>query len=86
MKPQADHNADIAQFADLLILKDKALKEAVKDALEQEEFECKMDLLKQEVCKQEEEIKLVQKNLKEAERILVINLISLSLSSVNLTF
>ena len=62
---------DISQFADLLILKDKEVKANVKDALEQEEFERKMDLLKQEVAKQEEEIKQVQKNLKEAERILV---------------
>lgn len=65
------HNVDISQFADLLILKDKEVKANVKDALEQEEFERKMDLLKQEVAKQEEEIKQVQKNLKEAERILV---------------
>lgn len=67
---------DISQFADLLILKDKEVKANVKDALEQEEFERKMDLLKQEVAKQEEEIKQVQKNLKEAERILVSILLS----------
>lgn len=71
MKVQLGHNVDISQFADLLILKDKEIKANVKDALEQEEFECKMDLLRQEVAKQEEEIKQVQKNLKEAERILV---------------
>lgn len=65
------HNVDISQFADLLILKDKEVKANVKDALEQEQFERKLDLLKQEVAKQEEEIKQVQKNLKEAERILV---------------
>lgn len=70
-KNQMGHNVDISQFADLLILKDKEVKANVKDALEQEQFERKLDLLKQEVAKQEEEIKQVQKNLKEAERILV---------------
>lgn len=69
-KQMMGHNVEILQFADLLILKDKELKAQVKDAIEQEEFESKMDLLKQEVGKQDDEIKQVQKNLKEAERIL----------------
>lgn len=75
LKQQMGHNVDISQFADLLISKDQELKAQIKDAEEQEEFERKMDLLKLEVNKQEDEIKQVQKNLKEAERILVSKMI-----------
>lgn len=80
-KPQrvgiaVDHN----QLADLLVAKDKELKNALKLAQEQEDIQKKMDALKKEVDKQDEEIKVLQKNLKEAEHILVRKYVKLFIS------
>lgn len=70
-KPQRQTIMDHTQLADLLVAKDKELKNTIKLALEQEEIQKKIDCLKQEVDKQDEEIIKIQKHLKEAEHILV---------------
>ncbi len=55
----------------LLIQKDKELKEAMKTAGEQGEIDKKMKELQAEVQKQDDHIKQLQKQLKDAETLLV---------------
>lgn len=70
-KPQRAHGYDHAQLTELLIAKDSELKNELLLASEQEEIQKKIDSLKDEVDKQDEEIKQLQKHLKEAEHVLV---------------
>ena len=72
-KPQrqaAGHLTDHEQLAQLLVAKDKELKAYLKMAAEQEEIQVKTDLLEAEVDKQDEQIRQLQKHLKDAEHIL----------------
>lgn len=62
--------ADYAQRTDLLVAKDKELKETLKLAAEQAKIDEKMDILKAEVERQDQDINQLQKQLKEAEQIL----------------
>lgn len=62
--------ADYAQLTDLLVAKDKELKETLQLAEEQAKIDKKMDTLKAEVERQDQDINRLQKQLKEAEQIL----------------
>lgn len=62
--------ADYAQLTDLLVAKDKELKETLQLAEEQAKIDKKMDTLKAEVERQDQDINQLQKQLKEAEQIL----------------
>ena len=64
------YTVDIGEFAELIVTKHNELHSYVQVASEQEEFEKKIGTLKQQVDKEEEEIKNLQKKLKEAEHIL----------------
>jgi mediator of RNA polymerase II transcription subunit 4 len=64
------YTVDIGDFADLIVSKHKELQCQVQVAREQEDFEKKIGTLRQDVDKEEEEIKTLQKKLKEAEHIL----------------
>ncbi len=68
---------DSNQLADLLVAKDKELKNELKLAAEQQEVQKKMNALKTEVDKNDEEIRQLQKHLKEAEHILVCLLVKI---------
>lgn len=57
-------------LTDLLIAKDNELKETLQLAAEQAKIEQKMDVLKAEVERQDQDINQLQKQLKEAEQIL----------------
>ena len=59
------------ELTTLLIQKDAELKETMKLASEQGEIDKKMKLLEEEVAKQDNCIKQLQKNLKDAETVLV---------------
>lgn len=59
-----------SQLAELLVAKDKELKDTLKQADEQAEIQKKMDALQVEVEKQDQDIRQLQKHLKEAEHIL----------------
>ncbi|XP_051165415.1 mediator of RNA polymerase II transcription subunit 4 [Leptopilina boulardi] len=59
-----------AQLTELLIAKDKELKETLKKAAEQGKINLKMEALKAEVERQDQEIQQLQRQLKEAEQIL----------------
>lgn len=61
---------EYAQLTDLLVAKDKELKETLKLAEEQAQIDKKMDILKAEVERQDQDINQLQKQLKEAEQIL----------------
>lgn len=61
---------EYAQLTDLLVAKDKELKETLKLAEEQAQIDKKMDILKAEVEQQDQFINQLQKQLKEAEQIL----------------
>ncbi|XP_019871412.1 mediator of RNA polymerase II transcription subunit 4 isoform X2 [Aethina tumida] len=61
---------EYAQLTDLLVAKDNELKETLKLAAEQALINQKMDLLKAEVERQDQDINQLQKQLKEAEQIL----------------
>lgn len=63
-------SAEHAQLTELLIAKDKELKETLKKAAEQGKINLKMDALKGEVERQDQEIQQLQRQLKEAEQIL----------------
>ncbi|KAI1303041.1 Mediator of RNA polymerase II transcription subunit 4 [Halotydeus destructor] len=67
---QAGHQFDHSQIAELLVSKDKELRSCLQLAVEQEEIQKKMDAVRAEVEKQDEEIKNLQKHLKDAEHIL----------------
>lgn len=59
-----------AQLIELLLFKDKEFKKTLKRADEQARINLKIDDLKSEVATQDKEIQKLQKELKEAERIL----------------
>lgn len=62
--------ADYALRTDLLVAKDKEFKETLKLAAEQAKIDEKIDMLKVEVERQDQDINQLQKQLKEAEQIL----------------
>lgn len=66
----AGQTLEHSQVADLLVAKDKELKHYLKLAAEQEEIQKKADALKAEVDKQDEEIRQLQRHLKDAEHVL----------------
>lgn len=61
---------EYAQLTELLVAKDQELKETLKLAAEQGQINTKMNLLKAEVDRQDQDINHLQKQLKEAEQIL----------------
>ncbi|XP_058463155.1 mediator of RNA polymerase II transcription subunit 4 [Malaya genurostris] len=69
-KHQKMSSADHSQLVELLVSKDKEMKSTLQLAAEQAGIEKKMDGLRQQVKKQDEEINHLQKQLKEAEHIL----------------
>lgn len=63
-------SAEYVQLTNLLVAKDDELKDTLKLAEEQAQIEKKMDILKGEVERQDQDLNLLQKQLKEAEQIL----------------
>ncbi|XP_023021666.1 mediator complex subunit 4 [Leptinotarsa decemlineata] len=61
---------EYAQLTDLLVAKDQELKETLQLAAEQAHINKKLDILKAEVERQDQDINHLQKQLKEAEQIL----------------
>ncbi|GAB6024170.1 Mediator of RNA polymerase II transcription subunit 4 [Chamberlinius hualienensis] len=61
---------EYTQLTELLIQKDQAMKNGLQLAAEQAEIQTKMDTLQLEVDKQDQEIRQLQKQLKDAEHIL----------------
>lgn len=61
---------EYSQLTDLLIQRDQELKSTLKLASEQAEIQKKMESLQGEVEKQDQDIRQLQKHLKEAEHIL----------------
>lgn len=59
------------QLSELLVKKDYELKREIANAHEQEVIQSKIEILRTEVEKYDEELRQLQKNLKEAEHILV---------------
>lgn len=59
------------QLAELLVKKDHELKEEIENAQDQELIQSKIEILRTEVDKYDEELCQLQKDLKEAEHILV---------------
>ena len=59
------------QLAELLVKKDSELKQEISNAHDQEVIQSKIEILRTEVEKYDEDLKQLQKNLKEAEHILV---------------
>lgn len=70
-RQQTGHLFEHAQIAELLVSKDRELRNCLQLATEQEDVQKKMDSIKAEVEKQDDEIKQLQKHLKDAEHILV---------------
>lgn len=70
MKHQKLCGAEQVLLTELLVLKDNELKETLKLASEQAEINQKMDLLRAEVDKLDQDIQNLQRQLKEAEQIL----------------
>ncbi|XP_014283898.1 mediator of RNA polymerase II transcription subunit 4 isoform X1 [Halyomorpha halys] len=70
MKHQKLLGAEQVLLTELLVLKDNELKETLKLAAEQAEINQKMDLLRAEVDKLDQDIQNLQRQLKEAEQIL----------------
>ncbi|OWF40443.1 mediator of RNA polymerase II transcription subunit 4-like [Mizuhopecten yessoensis] len=71
--PKQQQRADAPEtqkLMELLVLKDKEIKENLKIAAEQAEIQKTVDELKTEVDKRDTDIRNLQKNLKEAETIL----------------
>ncbi|KAK4881090.1 hypothetical protein RN001_004409 [Aquatica leii] len=62
--------SDYSQRTQLLVAKDAELKDTLKLASEQAKIDEKMDILKAEVERQDNDINQLQKQLKEAEQIL----------------
>lgn len=69
-KHQKLSSAEHSQITELLVMKDKELKETLKLADEQAKVNQKMDALKAEVDRQDQYIQQLQRQLKEAEQIL----------------
>ncbi|XP_033225054.1 mediator of RNA polymerase II transcription subunit 4 [Belonocnema kinseyi] len=63
-------SAEHAQLTELLVAKDKELKETLKKASEQAKINLKMEAVKAEVERQDQEIQQLQRQLKDAEQIL----------------
>lgn len=63
-------SADHAQLTELLVMKNDELKSMLKQAAEQEQINLKMEGLKAEVERQDQDIQQLQRQLKEAEQIL----------------
>ena len=63
-------SAEHAQLTELLVAKDKELKETLKKASEQAQIDLKMEAVKAEVERQDQEIQQLQRQLKDAEQIL----------------
>ncbi|KAK0179214.1 hypothetical protein PV327_008027 [Microctonus hyperodae] len=63
-------SADHAQLTELLVMKNDELKSMLKQAAEQEQINLKMESLKAEVERQDQNIQQLQRQLKEAEQIL----------------
>ncbi|KAI4459052.1 mediator of rna polymerase ii transcription subunit 4 [Holotrichia oblita] len=61
---------EYTQLTDLLVAKDDELKHTLKLAAEQAQIDKKMDIIKAEVERQDQDINHLQKQLKEAEQIL----------------
>lgn len=61
---------EYGQLTDLLVAKNDELKEALELAAEQAQIEQKMDILRAEVERQDQDINQLQKQLKDAEQIL----------------
>uniref|UniRef100_A0A0A9Z0Z2 Mediator of RNA polymerase II transcription subunit 4 n=1 Tax=Lygus hesperus TaxID=30085 RepID=A0A0A9Z0Z2_LYGHE len=70
MKHQKLCGGDQIHLTELLVLKDNELKETLKVAAEQAKTNQKMDLLRAEVEKLDQDIQHLQRQLKEAEQIL----------------
>ncbi|CAB0012733.1 unnamed protein product [Nesidiocoris tenuis] len=70
MKHQKLCGPEQIQLTDLLIAKDNQLKETLKVAADQAKVNKKMDLLRAEVEKLDQDIQHLQRQLKEAEQIL----------------
>ncbi|BES87624.1 U1 small nuclear ribonucleoprotein C [Nesidiocoris tenuis] len=70
MKHQKLCGPEQIQLTDLLITKDNQLKETLKVAADQAKVNKKMDLLRAEVEKLDQDIQHLQRQLKEAEQIL----------------
>ncbi|XP_049939379.1 mediator of RNA polymerase II transcription subunit 4 [Schistocerca serialis cubense] len=69
-KHQKLSNSEHAQITELLLAKDKQLKETLKLAAEQAKINQRMEALKAEVERQDQYIQNLQRQLKEAEQIL----------------
>ncbi|XP_059483330.1 mediator of RNA polymerase II transcription subunit 4 [Neocloeon triangulifer] len=69
-KPQKMSSSDYDVLTDLLVSKDKEIKETLKVAATQAEVESKIAALRVQVEKQDQDIQTLQKQLKEAEHIL----------------
>ncbi|XP_073978998.1 mediator complex subunit 4 [Rhodnius prolixus] len=70
MKHQKLCGAEQVHLTELLVMKDNELKETLKLAAEQAKVNQKMDLLRAEVDKLDQDIQQLQRQLKEAEQIL----------------
>lgn len=70
-KHQKLSGADHIQITELLVSKDNELKNTLKLAEEQAQINQKMEVLKNEVDRQDQDIRQLQRQLKEAEQILV---------------
>lgn len=69
-KPLKLSNEEHAQLTELLITKDNEFKSVLKRAAEQAKINLKMEALKAEVERQDQDIQQLQRQLKEAEQIL----------------
>lgn len=82
MKHQKLAGSEQVQLTELLVNKDKELKATLERAREQARVELKMDTLRAEVERQDCHIRNLQRQLKEAEQILVSFTISFSILSI----
>lgn len=69
-KPSKLSSTEHAQLTELLVAKDNELKAMLKRAAEQAKINLKMEALKAEVERQDQDIQQLQRQLKEAEQIL----------------
>lgn len=69
-KPSKLSSTEHAQLTELLVAKDNELKATLKRAAEQAKINLKMEALKAEVERQDQDIQQLQRQLKEAEQIL----------------
>lgn len=71
MKHQKPNASEQIQLTELLVAKDNDLKEMLNLAAEQAKIDEKMESLKVQVERQDQDIQQLQRQLKEAEQILV---------------